>query len=583
MSRQQERDEDVEVLYKGACEFCGSSDGRAVYSDGHSYCFAGCDEDDRWQPPEQTPEEYAEWAASQQYNREAPKRMSKGKGMDVWNFEEHGGSIVDLTKRGLTAETCKKYGYWVGRDNYGKMVQVADYRDEAGIITRQKIRYPDKTFFNTGKHRPEDLFGKHLWNGGKKIVVTEGEIDCMTVSQIQNHKYPVVSIGDGANSAKKTCAANYKFFDQFDEIILMFDMDEPGREATIEAARVLPAGKVKVATLPMKDPNECYLNGETEAIISQIWNAQPWMPEQLVNARDAKELVREELTTIEKGGIPFANFDGLNERTQGMWDGDVVMLTSGSGMGKSTFARQLMWWLYRNTELNLMTIMLEEIFQHTILDIMGLDNNVRLRQTPEIRQAIREDGRFDEWYDNLFDNDRMYLYNGFAESNTDALFEAMRYAVTVNNVKVIMLDHISIIASASDDSDERKMIDKLMTDFKKFAKQYKVVIILICHLKNPKDGKPYNEGRAVSITDLRGSGTLYQIPDTIFAFERNQQGDNPNYVRVRGLKARLMGETGLIDAAVYDKDTGHLVPCDADWQETLASDEECENNDESDF
>lgn len=571
------------LLYKGPCELCGSSDGRAVYSDYHSYCFAGCDGDDRWQPPEQTPEEYAEWAATQQQSREGTKRMSKSKGMDVWDFDAHGGSTVDLTKRGLTAETCKKYGYWVGRDNYGKMVQVADYRDTTGVVTRQKIRYPDKSFFNTGKHRPEDLFGKHLWNGGKKIVVTEGEIDAMTVSQLQNHKYPVVSIGDGAGAAKKTCAANYKYFDQFDEIILMFDMDEPGREAVEEAARVLPPGKVRVATLPMKDANECLMNGESEAIISQIWNAQPWMPEQIVNAMHVKELVRAELADIEKGGVPFMNCVGVNDKTQGMWDGDVIMLTSGSGMGKSTFARQLMWWLYRNTELNLMMIMLEEIFQHTILDIMGLDNNVRLRQSPEIRQAIREDGRFDKWYDSLFDNERMTIYNGFAESDTEALFEAMRYAVTVNGVKVIMLDHISIIASASDDSDERKMIDKLMTDFKKFAKKYKVIILLICHLKNPKDGKPYNEGRAVSITDLRGSGTLYQIPDTILAFERNQQGDNPNYVRIRGLKGRLMGETGLIDAAVYDKDTGLLVPCDADWQESVASNEVYNDDEQSDF
>ena len=111
---------------------------------------------------------------------------------------------------------------------------------------------------------------KHLWNGGKKICVTEGEIDALTLMELQNCKYPVVSLGHGAAAAKKTCAANYEYFDQFEEIILFFDMDEPGRKAIEEAASVLPAGKVKVAVLPYKDANECHMAGDDKVIMEQI-------------------------------------------------------------------------------------------------------------------------------------------------------------------------------------------------------------------------------------------------------------------------------------------------------------------------
>jgi len=126
---------------------------------------------------------------------------------------------------------------------------------------------------------------------------------------------------------------------------------------------------------------------------------------------------------------------------------------------------------------------------------------------------------------------------------------------------VILLDHISIVVSGMEDnSDERKTIDRIMTRLKKFAKTKGVVVVVICHLKNPEKGKSHEEGRPVSITDLRGSGALRQLSDTIIALERNQQGDTPNVVQLRLLKCRYTGDTGLAGNLEYNKTTGWLEP-----------------------
>jgi len=79
-------------------------------------------------------------------------------------------------------------------------------------------------------------------------------------------------------------------------------------------------------------------------------------------------------------------------------------------------------------------------------------------------------------------------------------------------------------------------------------------------LKNPEKGKAHEEGRPVSITDLRGSGALRQLSDTIIALERNQQGDNPNLVQLRLLKCRFTGDTGVAGHMAYNKETGWLEP-----------------------
>ncbi len=60
--------------------------------------------------------------------------------------------------------------------------------------------------------------------------MTEGEIDCLTVSQVQGNKYPVVSIPTGAASAAKVFRANFNWLESFEEVIVMFDMDDAGRK-----------------------------------------------------------------------------------------------------------------------------------------------------------------------------------------------------------------------------------------------------------------------------------------------------------------------------------------------------------------
>ncbi|AVJ51902.1 primase/helicase protein [Escherichia phage Ebrios] len=537
-------DSESVFLYHEPCPECGSSDAGARYSDNHFHCFV-CGRYEK--------------GDGQEPKRSGNKSRGKPMSYDVWNFGESQGKYSALTARGISKETCQKAGYWIAKVN-GVCYQVADYRDQNGSIISQKVRDKDKNFKTTGSHKSDALFGKHLWNGGKKIVVTEGEIDMLTVMELQDCKYPVVSLGHGASAAKKTCAANYEYFDQFEQIILMFDMDEAGRKAVEEAAQVLPAGKVRVAVLPCKDANECHMLGEDRAVLEQIWNAGPWIPDGVVSALSLRERIREHLGSEDAVGILFSGCSGLNDRTLGARGGEIIMVTSGSGMGKSTFVRQqaLMWGKAMGKRVGL--AMLEESVEETAEDLIGLNNYVRLRQSDDLKNAIIEDGRFDQWFDELFGNDTFHLYDSFAEAEADRLLAKLAYMRTGLGCDVIVLDHISIVVSASEESDERKMIDRLMTKLKGFAKSTGVVLVVICHLKNPEKGKAHEEGRPVSITDLRGSGALRQLSDTIIALERNQQGDAPNLVLVRVLKCRFTGDTGIAGYMEYNKKTGWLEP-----------------------
>ena len=146
------------------CPKCGSSDALLINDDGSTKCFS-CGE-------------FTPSGSPQQEN--IPKEFLKGVARAI-------------PQRCLNQETCKKYKYNTSKYK-GKEVQIATYRDLDGNPVFQKIRFvEDKQFMIIGKFKPL-LYGAHLFKGNnKKLIITEGEIDCLSVSQVING-YPVVSI-----------------------------------------------------------------------------------------------------------------------------------------------------------------------------------------------------------------------------------------------------------------------------------------------------------------------------------------------------------------------------------------------------
>jgi twinkle protein len=155
---------------------------------------------------------------------------------------------------------------------------------------------------------------------------------------------------------------------------------------------------------------------------------------------------------------------------------------------------------------------------------------------------------------------RMWFYDHFGSMESDNLINKLRYMAKVLKVDFIVLDHISIVTSGltSGSEGERKDIDILMTRLQSLIQETGVGILAIVHLKRVT-GKSFNEGGQISLSDLRGSGSLEQLSDNVYAMERNQQAeteDESTLTLIRILKCRETGETGEADYIRYNRLTG---------------------------
>ena len=519
-------------LYHEPCPKCGSSDACGVFSDGHRFCYS-CNT--YFRPDGSVKSEGV--------------RVSKDC-IPLGDLEE-----VSLTKRCISKDTCSKFKYF-STVYKGKPCQVACYYDDSGNLVGQKLRFPDKSFAVLG-NISNRLYGSQLWAGGKKIVITEGEIDCLTVSQLQGNKWPVVSIPNGAQAAKKAIEANLEYLENFEEVILMFDMDDPGRKASEECAKIMPAGKAYIANLPCKDPNECLSEGKGPEVLQAVWNAKPYRPDGIVSGTDLYEKCVTDIDDL-KDSVEYP-WVALQNKTKGARHGELYVFTSGSGMGKSTILRELEYYFGVHRGELCGIVALEESTRKTGMELMSIHLSKRLILNPESADEDERSRAFSE----TIGNGNFFLYDHFGSLDSGNLLSKLRYMIVSLGCKRIFLDHISIVVSgmdADEDGGERKAIDKLMTNLRSLVEETGATMFVVSHLKRPEK-KGHEEGAQVSLSQLRGSGAIAQLSDMVIGLERNQQGDNPNVLTLRVLKNRFCGLTGVSGYLEYDPETGRLKDC----------------------
>ena len=462
------------------------------------------------------------------------------------------GTYNDLPKRKLSLATCRKFNYQIG-EHKGQQAHIANYYDSNYKIEAQHIRYPDKGFSWIGNPKNVLLFGQHLWrDSGKMLVVTEGEIDALSVSQyVFQNRFPVVSIPSGVNSAPKSIKHNIEWIEKFESVIFCFDNDEQGNEAALKCAALISPNKAKIAKLPLKDASEMVQAGRAKELVDAIWGAKQYRPDGIIEGKDTWDLV---IADDEQASVDYP-YQGLNNKLRGLRKGEIVTITAGSGTGKSQFCREVAHHIInRNQKLGY--IALEESVQRSVRGLLSISLNTPLH-LEEIRKEIPQDKIKSEW-EKL--NKNVFFYDHWGSQESGNLLNKIRYLVRGLGCNWIVLDHISIVVSGIGEGDERRIIDNTMTALRSLVEELKFGLLIVSHLKRPVNvNRGHEEGLNTSMSQLRGSAGIGQLSDIVIGCERNQQStEHPNLMTLRVLKNRHTGETGVATHLNFNTDTFRL-------------------------
>lgn len=454
-------------------------------------------------------------------------------------------------ERGLKKETIERYKVNVSKDG-------EDFEAKYPVFTvdnkhvANKVRLPSeegekKKFTQEGD--PTDpnigLWGRHAFPAGsaKFITVVEGQDDAMAAYQIMGSKYPVVSV-HSASTAERDCRKDFEYLNSFENIVFVFDNDEPGRKAAKACAGAgFPLGKVKVCTLRrFKDANEYLLSKATEEFTREWWQAPVYKPDgiKLGNELWSNIIDRKDHFTVK---YPW---QGLNKLTYGMRLSELVVITADTGVGKTSVLKTIEHLLLTDETVKdkgygIGLLHLEEPIGDTALGLISIHNRVPYH----LPDSDRPEADLKKAYDELIATDRLVLYDHFGSNSVDVILDKVRNMVALG-CRYIVLDHLSILVS-DQAGDERKQLDEITTKLKTLTMELDIAVIAVIH-----------QNRAGQI---RGTAGVEQLANIVLKLERDKTDTDEwrrNITSITCMKNRFSGFTGPACHLWFNKETNTL-------------------------
>lgn len=528
---------------------CGSHDARQVYDNGTSFCFS-CS---KWfsKSAEKKAAKEETVATAPEDDKEVQDKI-KQQIEEIEGYESRG-----FKDRGITKEVAKFFNVKVSYNSAGE-IDTHYYPYLKDGVVGYKVRRLPKSFTIVG--HASGLFGKNLFSGaGKRLVITEGEIDALSVAQAYMDKYkkiyPVVSLTSASD--KNALLENRDWVRSFQEVVLCLDSDKPGEEATSRSLKQIGIDKVKICKLPQhhKDANDILTKLGGERLLQIIWDAEPWKPAGLIQ----KDKLWEELTAYnEVHSVPYPDcLKGVTTKTKGMRPGEISLFVSGTGSGKSTLFREIGLHVLETTNDKIGIISLEEGPAETARKMSGM----AIGKNPAKEEIPIEELKIG--FEKVFGSDRVVILDHQGSISDSSIVDQLEYMALIG-CKYLFIDHITILVSeGADDLKGNEAIDKIMNDLLRLVKRHPIWVGLISHLrKTSQGGRSFEEGKLPSIDDIKGSGSIKQISFDIIAFARNMIAKDErerNSIKMSVLKCRYTGLTGPVPGAYYNYDTGRLA------------------------
>ena len=459
---------------------------------------------------------------------------------------------VALKDRGLSKESLEHFGIKIGLSEVDGVTPTSHFYPyyKGDELKGFKCRVIEgKKFFSIGSVKDVDLFGWHqaVLSGGKKLFVTEGEMDAVALYQIfravnKGTKYEsnipaIVSLAHGSGSAVKELLKHREMiFMHFKEIVLVFDQDKPGEEAVEAVLKVFPEG-VSVAHLPRKDANQCLLEGVSKAAYNAVaFNSVKPKNTRLVLA----DSLFEEAKIAPTIGAPWP-WEAVTKKTRGIRLGETIYIGAAQKMGKSEIVNTLAAHFIKELGWSVLLAKPEESNKKSVKLVAGkIVGKIFHDPNVEFNEAS-----YDEACDLM--RNKLFLINLYQHLGWETLKADIR-AAAMEGCKAIFIDPITNLTNGMSAADANTRLQEIAQELSAMALDLNVVIFIFCHLRNPDSGPPHERGGEVLSSQFAGSRAMARSCNLMFGLEGNRDPHlNPEERNVRTLvllEDREFGEVG---------------------------------------
>jgi archaellum biogenesis ATPase FlaH/5S rRNA maturation endonuclease (ribonuclease M5) len=424
-----------------------------------------------------------------------------------------------------------------------------------------------KTWCQKDADTSEVLFNMNRIDPTQPLVITEGEIDCLSV--IEAGYKNVVSVPFGANN-DHWIEENFDWLEQFEKIVIWSDNDEPGLKMKKNIIPRLGEWKCYIVELPneiekedksikVKDANEVLYHLGKEKVLEYINDAKE-VP--ISNVVDFSEVEDFDLDNAE--GV-YTNLKSLDKYLSKLYFGTFNIATGVNGSGKSTFINQICICEPLNQGYNvfcysgelphwqLKNWLLYNFAGRRHIDTFSKPNQPDMYKVkPEVKKQISD----------YYHGGRLYFYDNQVDRTATTLINKMTELARKNGTKVFIIDNLTVVDLESNENNKYEKQKDFIVNLVKFATTYNALVVLVIHPHK------LDTIRRMTKMDIQGSMSITDLAHRVLGVHRvrpkekegtkNKKGDyivepNPNDVMIDIFKDRLIGFEDIAVGLLYDR------------------------------
>ena len=391
---------------------------------------------------------------------------------------------------------------------------------------------------------------------GMILVRQEGKIsvsgNCDAIALDEAGIENVVSVPSGSQDLTwiENC---WEWLEQFKQIIIWGDNDEPGKKMVREVITRLGDWRCYVVDSEHKDANVSLAIDGPLKTAERVFNAKPVPINGLI---DLADVVTPDYDNIER---VISGLSSIDKSMGGFLMGELTVWTGKSGQGKSTLLGQMMLEAI-DEGFNVCAYSGElraDRFQYWV-NLQAAGNkyisyrydDVRQKKIPFIPKLINE--KIKNWY-----RGRFWLYdNNINNDNSEntGIIKLFTYAARKYNCKLFLVDNLmtSKFNTGKSDSDFYRAQSEFVGELMHFAKTYNAHVHLVAHPKKTKD--------KLGKEDVSGTGDITNRADNVLSVERDAEHPLSNIVTI--LKNRSDGVQDRSIGLLFDPSSKRF------WQES---------------
>jgi replicative DNA helicase len=263
--------------------------------------------------------------------------------------------------------------------------------------------------------------------------------------------------------------------------------------------------------------------------------------------KDTREVVHDVIENISKMSEQKSNITGLKTSyrdldniTNGLQPGDLIILAARPSMGKTAFAINLGYHVARFNDLPIALFSLEMPAEQLVMRMLSATAAI---EGSKLRSGFLNNDEWNRLNESATELTALPIYIDDTPSiRVPEIFSKCRKLSSEKGLGLIIVDYIQLISAARSSENRQQEVSEISRGLKALAREMKVPVIALSQLSRLVERR---EDKRPILSDLRESGALEQDADLVLFLYRDE------YYAKESVDKQIVDERVEIDVAKH--------------------------------